>query len=184
MLFILFPIVVIVNCNMGESIKVISTDPSASLAKDDGFAVISDSSTKHLEDFTLCLRFMTYNFDVSREGGNRGYQSLISIYNFPLLNSFVGLSCQDHQQEDCDHFYKSLIPNWKRGKVYGRANFEFLPGWYPGEWRSVCMSGSSHTESWTTTFDGRPTVRSRYDGSHKNHEANIVLMNVIYKARQ
>ena len=149
--------------NCGQTIRVISTDPTQSQPRDDGVAVISDSSIQHLEELTVCLRFITYNFDMTR------LNPVLTVYDFGLLLSYSVISCYD-QEEECE-----LVP-WK---VYGRTNFETFPGWSPGEWRSVCMSGSSASQSWRITLDGRETVRSEYNSYHKRRSENILLMNLM-----
>ena len=168
-----------------ESLRVISTDPSVSLARDEGVAVVLHSSLQHLEELTVCFRFKTFNYDVSKRSGNRGVQSLISINDFSLLNSFVGVQCGEW--EGCEEFYKSFIPNWKRGKAYGRTTNNMknmFPGWLPLQWRSVCMSGSSLTSSWNITLDGRQPASYQYDGYHRGCPGNIVLMNINHEARR
>ena len=142
------------------TIKVISTDPSQSRPRDDGRVVISDSSIQHLEELTICLRFITYNFYFEKPS------QVLAVFDFGILQSFAKL-CYN-PEEEC-----KLVP-WK---VYGRTNFERFPGWSPGEWRSVCMSGSSVSRSWNITLDGRKTVSFEYDSYHKRSGENMVLMN-------
>ena len=180
-MFVVF-LLSVLSCHSGETLRVISTDPSASLPRLGGLAVVQDSSIQHLEEFTVCLRFKTYNFDVSKEDGNRGSQSVISIKDFNLLASYLAVQCE----EGCEDFPKSFIPNWKRGKVYGRTtnNENMFPGWLPLQWRSVCMSSSHQAGSWTLSLDGRDTARFQYDGYHKRSPGNILLMNIDHKVRR
>ena len=153
----------ILKHNGVQTIKVISTDPSQSRPREEGLAVISESSIQDLEEFTVCLRFITYNFAIDRPN------QVLSVHDFFMLGGFSKSSCQGPEGQ-C-----AIVP-WK---VYGRTNFKKFPGWSPNEWRSVCMSGSSVSQSWNITFDGRKSVSFEYNSYHNRSPENIVLMNVM-----
>ena len=46
----------------GQTIKVLSTDPSQALPARDGGAEVANSSLGQLREWSLCVRFLTFSF--------------------------------------------------------------------------------------------------------------------------
>ena len=102
----------ILKYNSVQTIKVISTDPSQSLPREDGLAVISDSSIQDLDDLTICLRIVFYNFDVLRRS------QVLTVFDFPLLEGFSPTyNCNEQEEEECEPW-----------KVFGRTNLNVSEG--------------------------------------------------------
>ena len=69
---------------LGKKMKVISTDPGASLPAKEGRAELVNSSLVKYSEVTICARFLTHHFSTHPDGGP--YQTLISYGRDDLLN--------------------------------------------------------------------------------------------------
>ena len=83
---------------LSEKMKVISTDPGASLPAKSGRAVILNSSLKKYPEATLCARFLTHHFSTHSDG--QPSQTLISYGYNDFLSSLVARPCDQHYQAD------------------------------------------------------------------------------------
>ena len=125
------------------SLKVISTDPRASLPSKSGRAELVNSSLVKYPSVTLCARFLTHHF--STPADNYPFQTLISYEKDVLLSSYVGKSC-DQFYEGCTENYRDKVvaQQWIRGKVFGSlylaGNDYFYPVWRPAVWNTACIS--------------------------------------------
>ena len=107
--FILLPLLL---CSVCEGLKVISTDPKASLPDKSSQAIILNSSLQDLAEWTLCARFKTFHF--SSHADTRPFQTVIASGGLWMLASFTVLPCdRDKQGGQTDRqiymYFKSLL---------------------------------------------------------------------------
>ena len=129
--------------------KVISTDPRASLPRKEGWAEIPNSSLGKYSELTLCARFLTYHF--STDATRWPSQSLISYGLGDLLGSYVARPC-DQSFRGCTEEYKNIFSDaqlaWISGSVFGYCFVsntpQFYPAWWPAVWNTACLTASPH----------------------------------------
>ena len=80
------------------SMRVISTDPRASLPAKHGQAEILNSSLKKYPEATICARFLTYHFSTHSDSGPE--QILLSSGDDVLLSSYITRPCELKFQGD------------------------------------------------------------------------------------
>ena len=78
-----------------SGLKMISTDPKATLPARTGQAEIMNSSLDGVENFTICARFKSYKFNSYEDA--EPYNGLISLADHYILASYVALPC-DHKE--------------------------------------------------------------------------------------
>ena len=140
------------------SIVVISTDKKNTLPEKGGFAEVLDSSLKDSDSFSLCWRFLTYQFTTHPE--LKSYQVILSIGKHYLLSGYVALPC-DHIEPGCTQYNKDRAGNdWKYKTVLGYSNhgdgnsFTYFPPWQPGQWNTVCVTASTSRGSFRIIING------------------------------
>ena len=96
--FYLLPLLLLflLLCSWCEGIKVISTDPAASLPDKTGQAIILNSSLQDLAEWTLCARLKTFHF--SSHADTRPFQTVIASGGLWMLASFTVLPCDRDKQ--------------------------------------------------------------------------------------
>ena len=124
-----------------HGIRVIRTNPEKPLDKN-GVAIIQNSSVSSLSQFTLCARFLTYQFD----NHYSDFQSVISIpVTFAELGTFDNfLTSFSTRNLTTLKVYKKIIGKiWKFGKVYGtlfgNERLYYYDIWNLMEWQNVCI---------------------------------------------
>ena len=90
--FILLPLL----CSVCEGLKVISTDPKASLPDKSSQAIILNSSLHDLAEWTLCARFKTFHF--SSHEDTTPFQTVIASGGLWMLSGFTVLPCDRDQK--------------------------------------------------------------------------------------
>ena len=126
----------------GQTMRIITTDPSQALPAREGGAEVPNSSLAQLREWSLCVRFLTFTFSVYPD--EWPIQTLISYDGGGLLNSYIAIPC-DQAYPGCTEEYQDILATndiqWIRGQVYG-YDFSDLtyPVWWPAVWNSACIS--------------------------------------------
>ena len=95
----------------GFSLRIISTNPEQILPDKSGYAEILNSSLKAYNSFSVCGRFLTYQFRSHPDIFT--YQTFLSASSHFLLASFSALPC-DHLWPGCLRLMRSVLGKfWK-----------------------------------------------------------------------
>ena len=164
--------------SLGVAIRVISTG-EGKIQPRDGFAEILNSSLKDLDEFTLCGRFLTYQFTMPYVP----WQVLLSIEGKTLLCGLVAVPC-DHLWPTCTLLHRELIgDHWKYKKVFGCSSvgpsFPTFQSWQPGVWNWFCITASKPRDNVIILINGKTVVEADDDVTDVYHvsDKNIILMN-------
>ena len=132
---------ILANILSVHGIRVIRTNPERPLDTN-GVAIIQNSSVSSLNQFTICARFLTYQFDDYYSD----IQSVISIQTiFAKSGTFDHfLASFSTRNFTTLKVYKQFLgKNWKFGKVYGTMygnNRQYYYDiWNLMEWQNVCI---------------------------------------------
>ena len=84
------------SVGLSMKMKVISTDPGASLPAKDGGAELLNSSLGNFPEVTVCARFLTHHFSTHWDSWSS--QALISSGGDALLGSYVAKPCEQRER--------------------------------------------------------------------------------------
>ena len=175
MLKIFTDLVLFVCLVQSRAIRVIRTNPNKPLEKD-GIATIQNSSVASLDQFTLCARILTYQFD----SYFYFHQAIITASDGMLLWSFS--SKADCEFAGCTEYFKSIIGDeWKYGRIYGMfihpdTGYKFYPPWKLNQWENFCMlvnASNNHIQIYNRKlliFESKENIETYKNG-------DIVLLN-------
>ena len=146
--------------------KVISTDPGASLPAKDGRAELMNTSLVNISELTVCARFLTHHFSTPPD--NYPFQTIISYGQDSLLCSYVGKSCDFFYQGCTENYIEKFEgQQWIRGKVFGNFYISgynyFYPVWLPAVWNTFCITIRATHQYYRVniTINGHKMVETR-----------------------
>ena len=175
-------VLLIVSLELGHGIKMITTDRDKLLPEKQGYIEVLNSSLKALDSFTMCGRFMTWQFTVHPDLLTN--QVLVSVNKHYLLSGYIALPC-GHVEPGCTRYNKDRVgTDWKYKKVLGYSNmgesnsFSYFPVWQPGQWNSFCVTASISESFLRIKLNGENvTGTDNYGGYYQTIDKNILLMN-------
>ena len=178
-------VVLAISIGYVHGLKVISTDQQKILPEKNGFVEILNSSLKAYDTFSLCGRFLTYQFTSHDDA--MSYHVVASIGSHFLVSGYIILPC-DHVRPGCTKLSKRIIrTDWHYKKVVGYSNlgaadqWETFSGWEPGHWNSFCVTGSKSEAHLSVILNGETVAETNsYSGYYQDNQTNIILMNNIH----
>ena len=150
-----------------------------------GYAEILNSSLKSYDSFSVCGRFLTYQF--MSHPDTFPWQAVISSGSHFMLSAFTVLSCE-HINPGCDRLMRSVAENeWRHKNVIGYTNlgrsdqYIILPSWRPGTWNTFCLSASKSQAKIRVNINGETVgERENYSRYYQDVDTNLLLLNNLH----